>query len=380
MWPFKSKTKFSLGIDIGTVSIKAVELFRDQGRVKLANYVIYDAQKKYLNANNEGIQSRSLKILDNETAEIIRDLISEAKFNSREAVFSLPVFSTFTTLIELPAMPYEEIEHAINFKVKQYIPIPLSDVVYGWELIGGNKNENKTDNSSNAFSKESGKIRVLLMAAPKEIINKYSNIARLAGLNVAGIESETFSLIRSVLGNDSSLACVADIGSKNTNIAIIDKGFLIINHNMDVAGGEFTKIITNAMGVDWIRAEEIKRDEGVKNHASGLSPDKSDYFKGEKEIASILYPIIDIVVLEIDRIIGIYNKKTGRSVSKIILAGGSARLPGISEYLSKKLNKSVFIGDPLSRMVYPPQLENILKARAPRFAVAIGAAMKNLGN
>lgn len=374
MWPFKSKTKFFLGIDIGTVSIKAVELFRDQGRIKLVNYAIYDAQKKYLHADKEGIQISPLKIADNEVAEIIRDLVSEAKFNSREAVFSIPVFSTFTTVIELPAMPREEIERAINFKAKQYIPIPLGDVVYGWELI----DENKTDIPSNGFLKESKKARVLLMAVPKEIINKYLNIARLAGLNMANIESETFSLIRSVLGNDSSPACVADIGSKNTNIAIIDKGFLIINHNMDVAGSEFTNIITKAMGVDWIRAEAIKRDEGVKNNASEESLNKLDSFKGEKEIASILYPIIDMVVSEIDRTIGVYSKKTGRSVSKIILAGGSARLPGISEYLSKKLNKNVFVGDPWSRMIYPSQLKNILKARAPRFAVAIGAAMRNL--
>ncbi|OWK26710.1 MAG: hypothetical protein US76_02720 [Parcubacteria group bacterium GW2011_GWA2_38_13b] len=374
MWPFKSKTKFFIGIDIGTVSIKVVELFRDQGRINLANYALYDAQKKYLRVDNEGIQTSSFKILDNEVAEIIRDLVSEAKFNSREAVFSLPVFSTFTTLIELPAMPKEEIDRAINFKAKQYIPIPLSDVIYGWELIDGNK----TDASSMNLSKESGKIRVLLMAAPKEIVNKYLNIARLSGLNIVGMESETFSLIRSVLGNDSSPACIADIGSKNTNLAIVDKGFLAINHHMDIAGSEFTRVITGAMGVDAIRSEEIKKDEGVKGKVSGLSSDKPGYFKGEKEISLVLYPIIDIIALEIERMIGIYNKKIGRSVEKIILAGGSARLPGIAEYLSKKLNKKVFIGDPLSRMVYPPRIENILKARAPRFAVAIGAAMKNL--
>ena len=132
MWPFKPKTKFFLGIDIGTVSIKAVELFRDQGRIKLENYAIYDAQKKYLRANNESIQASSFKIPDNEAAEIIRDLVGEAKFNSREAIFSIPVFFTFTTSIELPVMPREEIEHAIKFKAKQYIPITISDVLYGW--------------------------------------------------------------------------------------------------------------------------------------------------------------------------------------------------------------------------------------------------------
>lgn len=359
---------------MGTVSIKAVELFRDEGRIKLANYAIYDGQKKYLRGANDGPQAGLIKISDNEAAGIIRDLINEAKFNSREAVFSIPVFSTFTTLIELPAMPREEIEQAINFKAKQYIPIPVSDVIYGWELVA----ENKTDPSLNNLSKESGKILVLLMAVPKEIINKYSNIARLAGLNMANAESETFSLIRSVVGNDSSPVCIADIGFRNTNIAIIDRGFLIINHNMDIAGGEFTKVITKAMGVDLMRAEELKRDEGVKNNTSGLSPDKPGYFRGEKEIASILYPIIDMAALEIDRMISIYNKKTGRSVNRVMLAGGSARLPGIAEYLSSKLNKSVFIGNPLARIVYPPQLENILKARAPRFAVAIGAAMKNI--
>lgn len=375
MWPFKPKQGRFLGIDIGTFSIKVVELSFNQERFILENYAIYDAGKG--RAIDHVIQTSSLKMLDDEVAETLRVLFETAKIQIRDVVFSIPVFSIFTTVMEFPFMPRREIDQAIKFEAKQYIPIPLNEVVYDWDFVGMSKFKDKKD--ENAYSKKLEKAQIILVAVPKEVINKYNNIARLAQVNLRGIESETFSLRRSVLGNDPSPACLVDAGSRNTNIAIIDKGGLMLNHNLDTSGSEFTKVIAQGMGIDMLRAEELKRSEGVKSYLpNSLNGDISASFKGEKEVAKILYPIVDIIVFEIDRIINIYQEKSGRGVDKIVLAGGSANMPGLVEYVSKKLNKLVVIGNPWSRIAYNNELDNILRLRGPSLAVAIGAAMRNL--
>lgn len=316
-------------------------------------------------------------MLDNEVVKIINDLTQKAKFQVRDAVFSIPIFSTFTTLIELPSMPKEEIDQAIKFEARQYIPIPINDVVYDWDFVGMSRFKKDFNASAN---KKLEKAKIILVAVPKEIINRYINIAKLSNLNLKGLESENFSLIRSLLGNDRSSSCIIDIGSRNTNVSIVDKGSLILTRSIDTSGVDFTRVIVKGMGVDSARAEEIKRTEGLSGFGKGDNSSSGGPvdLKGEKEIAKILFPIVDIIAMEAEKIINIYSKKNGSSVGKIILTGGSANLPGFTDYLSKKLNKPVFIGNPWSRIVYLKELEKVLQARSANFAVAVGAAMRNL--
>lgn len=347
----------------------------EEERRKLENYAMYSSLSGYGGKEND-ISFNLTDLSDKETADVVRELVRGANFLSSGAVFSIPVFSAFTTTIELPWMPKEEIDRAIQFKAKQYIPVPISEVVYDWDFAGDSRIQK--DKKMNSGFNGSGSAQVILVAVPKEIVNKYLNIAKLARLSVYGMESETFSLIRSVLGNDRSSSCLVDMGLRNTNIAIVENGSLMFNRNLDISGKEFTRIISQSIGVSFSRAEEMKRTEGLKNYAFDKNFGNTGDFRGEKEVSQILSPIVDLIVSEIDRMISVYLEKNKRGIDKIILAGGSSSLPGLSRYISKKTNKTVLVGDPLSRVVYPDGLNKIISLRMPSLAVAIGAATRSL--
>src|SRR3989344_5940767 len=156
--PFKRTPKGFIGVDIGTSSVKVVELSSARGGIRLETYgelKVYG----YLKRLADPIQSSSLQMLDSEVADMIKRIIEEANIKSRNASMSIPVFSSFFTLLELPAMTMKELASAIPFQARQLVPIPISEVVLDWEVIG-------RFNPKVAAATPQEKLLVLLVAVP----------------------------------------------------------------------------------------------------------------------------------------------------------------------------------------------------------------------
>ena len=134
---FKStfKPKSILGVDIGTTSLKIVELERGSEKPKLINYGILETSG-YLERFNTAIQTSNLNIFDQEVVNYIKTLLRKGNFQSQDTVASLSTFSAFTTLIEMPVMSEEDTRKTMAVHVKQYIPLPLSSVTLDWLKIG----------------------------------------------------------------------------------------------------------------------------------------------------------------------------------------------------------------------------------------------------
>jgi type IV pilus assembly protein PilM len=349
MWPFTQK-RF-LGIDIGTASIKLVQLsprgdgfnLDTYGEFKVENYL------EYIKKEN-GVSY--LKLIDSDIVRIIKFLLKESKATSRVATMSLPTLSALTTTINLPAMPSQELEMAINYEAQKYIPISLEEVILDPQFI------NRDD--------KSGSLEVFVAAFPKDLINSYDKISQLAGLKLKAFELETYSLIRSLVYPSKEAVVLLDIGATSSNISIVDNGFITITHNLDISGSMITGTITNSMKLEKKRAEELKIKEGI------VGPG------GEKEISKIIDPLVNFIIHEVEQLINIYFKTSGRAVKKIILSGGSASLKGLAERFSTSLKLETVIADPFSRTHHVASLEKILKEIGPSFSVAVGLAMKEL--
>lgn len=346
---FFGKSKSSLGIDIGTTSIKMVQLGKEGDRIKLETYGFIENYSR-ADGYTDALQSSSLKLLDSQVAEMIKTIVKEAKATTDKVTISIPIFSSFTTVMELPSMPEKEIASSIPFQARQYIPVPISDVVLDWEII-------KSPNSKDE------KIEVLLIAVPKEIISKYSRIAKFANLDLQALEVETFGLARSLLGNDKSPVALIDIGARSTGISIVDNGAVRIVYNVDTAGEELTQAVKRSLNLDLRRAEVLKKDIGLVKEANG------------RDVSRLLANVVDIIISEIERLSALYEKKA-RKVEKVILSGGGANLLGIMDYMTEKLGMEVSIGDPFSRVMYPQILKPTLKEIGPIFSIAVGLAMR----
>ena len=361
MWPFSRKARRQLGVDVGTSSVKIVELERENEHLKLANYGIISGSDFFGETLSGSSTPLGLKMSENDVAGVLKRLLASANIKARSAVMSIPIFSSFLTVMELPNLSAKELESAVPFEARSYIPVPLAEVVLDWLII-------PTESSGAAAAEQKKeKITVLLIAVPKEVISKYQRIAAAAGLALAALESESFSLARSLVGSDKGAVMLIDMGDRSANLTVINQGFILISHSADISGREITKAVAHGLNVIPARAEELKRMSGVAQTAA------------EKGLAQVITPFIDKLVGEIERMDNLLNKKISKKIEKIILTGGTANLPGMTEYISRRLGVEIIIGNSLGQIKFNPELERIFRRElSPVLAVAVGLAMREL--
>jgi type IV pilus assembly protein PilM len=338
-----------------------VQLGMDENRVKLEAYGLLETYGK-IELLQSTLQTSSIHLLGGQVVDLLKDLIDKSKITTKDVILSVPVFSTFSAVMELPDMPYTEIETSIPYEARQYIPVPVSEVVLGWNIIG------KKNKASVEGEEPIKKIEVLLVAVPKEVANKYAEIAQAVNLNLKAIELESFALSRSLVGDDLTPTIIVDIGSKVTNILVVDNGYVMLNKGLDTSGNEITRALVHALNINYKRAEIMKRERGLNTKG-----------EGDSSVDQVILPVIGIIANEISRVSSLYFYKSNKKVERVILCGGSARLPGLAEYLSGNLHLPVSIGDPWGRIDYSPSnLGPALKELAPSFSIAVGLAMREL--
>ena len=355
----KIKPKRSLGIDVGTASIKIVEISWFGKEARLGNFgelsILNLEEKLFRNFKKDSLSSFNVGV-----AKIIQAILEEAKIETKLANFSIPDFSTFFTFFELPLMTERELPEAIKYTAREHIPLPLSEVTLDWQIIEGGLPKDKAT-----------KLKILLVSVPNQIVNQYQEIAKKANLKLPIMEAEAFALNRALIKEDDKdkVVVLVDIGARSTTISIIDKKVLKSSYSIDVSGNEFTFTIAKSLNVDYNKAEAMKKKYGVIfNEKQGV---------GEiKDIGEILIPLLDLILTEIKKISQTFMQSEKRKIDKYILAGGSVFLPGLKNYCAQKLEQETVIADSFSGISYPVVLESTLKEMGPSFATAVGLALR----
>ncbi len=340
-----------MGIDIGSTGIKIVELKKESGKIKLVNYGFSE------NEESEIVDWQNNPEL---SAKVIKKIIREAGISAQSAISALPTFSVFSSILNLSNVSKKDIASAIHWEAKKVIPLPLEDMILDWKEIDTSlKEENKKKNVNN--------IKVLLTGAPRILVKKYIEIFKLAKINLLSLETETFSLIRSLLGNDKSTIMLVEVGASTTDVSVVDSIIPILNRSIDVGGEKITEAISKNLNISLDKSEQFKYDLGVSAIASPGS-------KAPQAIIDAVSPVVN----EIKYAINHFQDKNNKKIEKIVLSGGSALLPDLTKYLAKILDMKVIIGDPWSRISYPKELKPLLQEIGPRLAVAIGLAIREL--
>ncbi len=347
-----------LGIDIGTSSIKVVEVSSWAGRKKLENYgeisasVLYKKQFRTSEENTLMLSSRDI-------SRAIRAILQEAEIKTKEVAFSIPDFSSFFTTFELPPMTEEEVPQAVKSEARRHVPLPLGEVTLDWQII----DEPRKDKDE--------KIKVLMVAVPNEIIHQYQSIATGLSLKLMALEAEIFGLIRAVVDRDEKEAvALVDIGARSTSCSIMNRGTLKISRSFDVSGNSLTERISKGLSMDYKQAEDFKNKYGIL---------KTQENSGRENIRDILIPLIDLIVREVDRVVQGFTLRENKEVKKIILCGGNAFLPGLLVHFQEHFSRrEVEIANPFARIFFPPILEEVLKKMGPSYAIALGTALRGL--
>lgn len=339
---FSSNDSNYLGIDIGDSSVKMVELQKKNKKIILSNYGF---------SENNGIKFSAVDSPDDIAKAIIK-IKTETGIKTNRATASLPTFAVFSSVINLYNLDKKALAESIHAEAKKVIPLPLDEMVLDWKILNDFNGDKKNNN-----------VKVFLTGSPKKLIKKYIDIFAKAKMTLASLETETFSLIRSVLGNDKSSVIIAEIGANSTDISIIHKGIPVLNRSIDISGTTITKALMERSGVNFEQAEQMKYDLSVL---------------GGSKMPDIVARVVKPIINEIEYMVEFFNNNYNSSLEKIILSGGGSLLFNFADYIEESLQIKVIIGDPWSHIYYPPEMRTVLRELGPKLAVASGLALREI--
>lgn len=334
---FFSRSKSKLGVDIGTSSIKVVQLRTEGEKHILETYGIVNV------GASAGPPAQHDAIT--ETAQILKRLLTSSRITSNKVVASLPNNIVFVSMLDMPDLSDKELKGAIEWEARRYVPLPLEEVTLSWSVLR---------------QPGAGQLKVLLTAVPTSVINNYLKMFKLARLVPEALEIEALALIRSLIGLRKESFIIVDIGARITSLNLVDKGFLRISRSLAVGGETVTNNIAQSLNINFTRAEQFKRDLGLSGHMG--------------EVPQAMRPALDTLRSEVGGLINIYESNGGQ-IQEIVFTGNGSQLPGLTEFMND-LGPKITMGNPLKFISYDPRIEKNLAGVSASLSVALGLAMR----
>lgn len=346
------KKKSVAGLDIGSSSIKVVELEGKMNSLSLAGLgfenlpgdTVVDGQIMELNA----------------VSSAINNICQDHQIKTNQVVTSVSGHSVIIKNIVLPPMSREELEESIDWHAEEHIPYDLSDVTLDYQVTGENAEATN----------------VLIAACKRERIDNLKQAIQLSGKQPIIIDVDTFALQNCYEVNyqpdDSQVVTLLNIGASTMNINIVQGTRSLFTRDITVGGSQFTDILQRSLGISFQQAEAVKR--GVPGNTDNVE---------EKAIEPLMDNVMDMVALEIQKTFDFYRATAddgGIAVQKILVSGGGSKLDGLREGLSTRLELPVEVLDPFrqikvdARKFDPDYLNEIM----PEMAVAVGLALRGV--
>ena len=366
---FNSTNAF-LGLDLGTSSVKVVELVNRRQRVEVGTY----ASAEF---SHDLIAPEDPKAAVSAAAAVVNRLLDEAEVSCDTVIAALPSSIVFTTVINLPPVDDADMESAVRFAARDVVPANLDETSLSWSRLGGDPHtagepisQNLAPAATNPMAKAAAKdqptIPVFVTAAPKNVIDRYTQVIAEAHLVLVALEVETFPLARSLFSLPTDSALIVDIGDQVTNYHIIDSGTPRVSHSIDYGGNDVTEAIVQASSLNAEEAESQKFKYGL----SAGAPEK---------IHTTISQATKLIIDKAQQLQSIYAQRYHRNINKTILIGGGANLKDIAKVWSDVVKHKVIIGNPWKGLSYPNQLESKMQSIGPNYAVAVGLAHRGIG-
>jgi type IV pilus assembly protein PilM len=321
---FGSRNRSLIGLDITTSSIKLVEL-EQTGRGYRAES--YAAEPTPPNSINEKV------IVDAPAVgEAIRRAVKRAGAKSRDVAIAISGDAAITKTIQMPArLTPRELEGQIEIQADQYIPFPMEEVRFDFEVMGPSKTDPE-------------QLDVLLVATRTENVDQRKAAVEAAGLNVRVVDVEPFALENACQllshqmpdGGMDHLIAIVDFGASNTTFSVLKDMRVMYTREFSFGGQQLTEEIMRTYGLSLEEAGRHKKEGGLPANYQ----------------AEVLDPFIDDMTQQVSRSLQFFlASATGREQpDQIIVCGGCANIPGVADVISSKVGIPTEVGDPLGQM------------------------------
>jgi len=362
----KGKTGSVVGIDIGSSSIKIVQLKVARGTPILETY-----GEIALGPYAKMPIGKAVKLQPEKITEAVQDLIREANVTAKQGGLSIPFSSSLITVLNLPKVPPEQLKQIVPIEARKYIPMAVSEVALDWFVIPKDDVQGEFDRVNAADPIQAKGEEVLLVAIHNAILRSYQTLAAACGIATEFFEIEIFSGVRSSIAHGLAPALFVDIGASTTKIYVVEKGIVRFTHLVTAGGQQMTETLSISMQWDFEKAERVKRERGLID-ASAYSADEN------QKIKEAMLSTLTRIFSEINRVLLNYGQRYNKNIAHVCLAGGGASLPGLAEIAKTALSVEVEIANPFAKIEAPAFMSNVLNEIGPGFAVAVGVALRAL--
>jgi type IV pilus assembly protein PilM len=355
---FLQKKVFNLfpqpfGLDLSDLSLKGLwlerrgkeEIVTSFGSVPLAMGSVVDGEI----IKEEAVIAAVQKLL--ETA-------GPNPITTKKVICSLPETKAFLRIVSLPEMANDEVAEAIKWEIEANIPLTLDQVYFDYQLL------------DKALVKEKNKMSVLVVAVARNMVDQFHAVLEKAGLEVAGLETESIAQARSLLSeqDENKTRLIVDIGDRRTSFLVSIGNTPCFTSSIPLSSQMITDAISKELRISFEEAEMMKIKYGLGSLAT-----KSPLFKAAE-------PILENFAVEIDRSINFFlsNLAYSTTIDSIVLCGGGSNMKGLLPYLTKRLNQPIEFGNPWVNVHLGRTLPPIDRGHSVQYSTAIGLALRGL--
>src|SRR3990170_4736306 len=349
---FFRRKKETIGIDIGSSSIKLIQLSETEGRYTLEKFGIAALAPEII---VDGTIMDSVRCV-----EALQNVVKEQAIVTKDAVISVSGHSVIVKRVTLPQMSEEELSESIKWEAEQYIPFDINEVNMDFQILS-------------TFTGADGKqqMNVLLAAVKKDKLSDYTSLIIEAGLTPVIVDIDSFAIenmynINYEMNENETIALV-NIGAGITNINILQGGMFAFTRDISIGGNRYTESIQKDLGLSFEDAEKIKKGEEVDGAES-------------HEVDSIIESVSMEITSEISRSFGYFKSTMGSErINKVLLSGGSSKIRNLDSFLQERLELPVEFINPFKMIDIPPSFDaEYIKSIAPHAAVAVGLGVRRL--
>jgi type IV pilus assembly protein PilM len=350
-----AKGKLSVGLDIGSSSVKLVHLKERKGGFALQSFGSAPLPPE---AIVDGALMNSAAIV-----QAVQELVAAQKVKSKEVAIGVRGHSVIIKKISLPRMTQEELDESIQWEAEQYIPFDVKDVNIDTQIL-------------TREGDAAGQMDVLLVAAKKDMINDYTSVCTEAGLTAIVVDVDAFAVQNAFEANYDSPAgqpvVLINVGAAVSNINIVQDGNATFTRDITMGGNAFTEEIQKQLNISYDEAEALK--VGGQGETDAVVP---------QEVERVIQGVADQMAGEIQRSLDFYAATAADSrVAKVYLSGGTARIPALFKVIEQRAGMPVEILNPFKNIEVDDKRFDpaVLMAAAPAAAVAVGLALRRPGD
>ncbi len=346
---FTKKEKSVLGVDIGSSSLKVVQLRKAGGQAILETY-----GELALGPYGGGEVGQAMNLSAEQITETLKDLLREAKVTTTSCGVSIPFARSLLSLVELPYRKNrQEQKTVIELEARKYIPVPMTEVQLDWFVVP------RTDPSEKGLEQKN--VEVLIVAVHNDELALLQQVTKGAGLSASFFEIEIFSTIRAVVDDPVKSVMVLDIGAASTKAYVVEHGVVALSHSISAGSQDITRAIAVSTGISLTRAEALKKEEGLGGGTPG----------GPELVFSRIFS-------EARRVLTQYETSHKKSIAAIVLTGGGGVTKDLGTYAKNIFSIDVRVADPFAKTEAPAFMRPVLEEIGPEFAVAVGLALRKL--